>query len=113
MYPVDFEIAEPERQNRWTVAFRAILVIPALFLSSAIGGGSAAVCRASGKLESLVGAEHSQLAKQNTTAPLTPIRIQQESIVAACCLRPHVEGNPALVRCGWGWQDQSAPGRAR
>ena len=39
-YPVDFEIAEPERQYRWTVAFRAILVLPALLMSSAIGGAA-------------------------------------------------------------------------
>src|ERR671930_1110130 len=31
-YPIDLEIAPPERQNRWTVAFRLILAIPALVL---------------------------------------------------------------------------------
>src|SRR5262249_2453640 len=33
-YPVDLHFAEPERQNRWTVLFRAILVIPAFFVLS-------------------------------------------------------------------------------
>jgi hypothetical protein len=32
-YPIDLEVDPPERQNRWTVAFRLILAIPALFLS--------------------------------------------------------------------------------
>jgi len=32
-YPVDLEIAPPERQNRWTVFFRGILVIPAYILA--------------------------------------------------------------------------------
>ena len=31
-YPVDLHVAEPERQNRWTVLFRAILVIPAFIV---------------------------------------------------------------------------------
>ena len=31
-YPVDLEIAPPERQNRWTVFFRGILAIPAYLL---------------------------------------------------------------------------------
>lgn len=33
-YPVDLEIDPPRRQNRWTVFFRGILAIPALFLSN-------------------------------------------------------------------------------
>src|SRR5947207_6287210 len=33
-YPVDLEIDPPQRQNRWTVFFRGILAIPALFLSN-------------------------------------------------------------------------------
>jgi hypothetical protein len=37
-YPVDVEIAPPERQNRLTVAFRLILVIPALLLGAALLG---------------------------------------------------------------------------
>jgi hypothetical protein len=37
-YPVDFEIEEPERQNRWTIAFRGILALPALLVASALGG---------------------------------------------------------------------------
>ena len=37
-YPVDIEIGEPERQGRWTIAFRGLLGIPALMLSSAVGG---------------------------------------------------------------------------
>jgi hypothetical protein len=32
-YPVDLRVAGPQRQNRWTVAFRSILVIPALILT--------------------------------------------------------------------------------
>jgi len=31
-YPIDLEIDPPQRQNRWTVFFRGILAIPALFL---------------------------------------------------------------------------------
>ena len=42
-YPIDVEIDPPERQNRWGVAFRLILALPALILSGAIigapGGG--------------------------------------------------------------------------
>ncbi len=37
-YPVDIGIAPPERHNRWSVAFRAILALPALLLAGAIGG---------------------------------------------------------------------------
>jgi Domain of unknown function (DUF4389) len=33
-YPIDLEIDPPRRQNRWTVFFRGILAIPALFLSN-------------------------------------------------------------------------------
>jgi uncharacterized protein DUF4389 len=33
-YPIDLEVDPPERQNRWTVFFRGILAIPALFLSN-------------------------------------------------------------------------------
>ena len=36
-YPVDVEIAPPERQSRWTIAFRGILALPALLLGGAIG----------------------------------------------------------------------------
>lgn len=39
-YPVDVELPAPERQNRWTVAFRIVLVLPALLLASALGFGS-------------------------------------------------------------------------
>ena len=31
-YPVDVEIAPPARQNRWSVAFRGVLGLPALVL---------------------------------------------------------------------------------
>jgi Domain of unknown function (DUF4389) len=37
-YPVDVEIAPPERQRRPTVAFRLILVIPALLLTASLLG---------------------------------------------------------------------------
>jgi Domain of unknown function (DUF4389) len=33
-YPIDLEIDPPERQNRWTVFFRIILAIPALFVTN-------------------------------------------------------------------------------
>src|SRR5207248_6912222 len=36
-YPVEVEIAPRERQRRWGVAFRLILVIPAFILQSALG----------------------------------------------------------------------------
>ena len=35
-YPIDVEFAPPRPQNRWTVAFRLILVIPALLLAGAL-----------------------------------------------------------------------------
>jgi hypothetical protein len=37
-YPVDVELAAPERQPRLTVAFRLILIIPALLLAAALLG---------------------------------------------------------------------------
>jgi len=42
-YPIDLDIDPPARQNRWTVAFRFILVIPAMLLVTAlVGSGSSA-----------------------------------------------------------------------
>jgi hypothetical protein len=41
-YPIDVEIAPPERQNRWTTGFRVILAIPVLFMLGGLvglGGG--------------------------------------------------------------------------
>jgi hypothetical protein len=38
-YEVDVEFDPPERQNRWTVAFRIILAVPAIALSSVLGSG--------------------------------------------------------------------------
>lgn len=38
-YPVDVTIPPPVRQSRWTVAFRGILLLPALLLATAIVGG--------------------------------------------------------------------------
>jgi hypothetical protein len=32
-YPIDLEVAPPEPQNRWTVAFRLILAIPAMLVT--------------------------------------------------------------------------------
>lgn len=32
-YPIDLEVAPPEVQNRWTVAFRLILAIPAMIVA--------------------------------------------------------------------------------
>lgn len=40
-YPVDVEIAAPRRQNRWTVAFRIVLALPAALLAGALMSGSA------------------------------------------------------------------------
>lgn len=40
-YPIDLEIDPPRRQNRWTVAFRLVLAVPALILLSAFVGPSA------------------------------------------------------------------------
>jgi hypothetical protein len=39
-YAVDLEIDPPRRQNRWTVAFRAVLALPALLLATVLGGSS-------------------------------------------------------------------------
>ncbi len=38
-YPVDVEIDGPAPQNRWKVAFRLILVLPALVLAAVLAGG--------------------------------------------------------------------------
>ena len=37
-YPIELHIAEREKQNRWTVAFRLVLAFPALLLGSVFGG---------------------------------------------------------------------------
>jgi ABC-type multidrug transport system fused ATPase/permease subunit len=37
-YPVDLHIDPPERQNRWTIAFRSVLAFPAIVVDSALGG---------------------------------------------------------------------------
>jgi hypothetical protein len=40
-YPVDVELpADPQRQNRWTIAFRIFLALPALVLASVLGWGA-------------------------------------------------------------------------
>jgi hypothetical protein len=36
-YPIDLEVDPPQRQNRWTVAFRVILAIPAFIVSGIFG----------------------------------------------------------------------------
>jgi hypothetical protein len=36
-YPIDVEVPEQRRQNRWTVGFRIVLAIPAVLLGSALG----------------------------------------------------------------------------
>jgi hypothetical protein len=36
-YPIDVEIDEPTRQNRWKTVFRALLAVPAIALSSTLG----------------------------------------------------------------------------
>lgn len=38
-YPIDVEFAPPQRQNRWIVGFRVVLVIPALVVYTALTGG--------------------------------------------------------------------------
>lgn len=40
-YAVDVEIAGPRRQNRWTVAFRVVLAIPAMLLAGALSSSGA------------------------------------------------------------------------
>jgi hypothetical protein len=37
-YPVELHIAAPERQNRWTIAFRSPLVFPAVAVEAALSG---------------------------------------------------------------------------
>jgi hypothetical protein len=40
-YPIDLEIDPPQPQNRWSIAFRLILALPALFLAGLlVGSGS-------------------------------------------------------------------------
>lgn len=39
-YPIDLEIDPPDRQNRWSVAFRLILVVPALLLAAVLLGSA-------------------------------------------------------------------------
>jgi len=38
-YPVDVELPEPTRQNRWTIGFRIVLWLPAGILAGALVGG--------------------------------------------------------------------------
>jgi hypothetical protein len=38
-YPIDLEIAPPERQSRWSGFFRLLLAVPALVLAAVLGGG--------------------------------------------------------------------------
>jgi hypothetical protein len=40
-YPVDLDLPEPERQNRWTAAFRLVLAIPALVLAGTLASFTA------------------------------------------------------------------------
>ncbi|HWG09379.1 MAG TPA: DUF4389 domain-containing protein [Solirubrobacteraceae bacterium] len=37
-YPIDLEIAPPAPQNRWTVGFRGVLMLPALLIAAALNG---------------------------------------------------------------------------
>lgn len=39
-YPIDIELPATTRQNRWTVAFRIILVIPAFLIASSLGAAA-------------------------------------------------------------------------
>lgn len=36
-YPIELRVAEPERQNRWSVLFRLVLAVPALLIASVYG----------------------------------------------------------------------------
>ncbi len=36
-YPLDLELAEPERQSRWTILFRPVLAIPAVVFAGVLG----------------------------------------------------------------------------
>jgi Domain of unknown function (DUF4389) len=38
-YPLDLELPEPGRQNRWKTGFRIVLAIPAILVASALGYG--------------------------------------------------------------------------
>jgi hypothetical protein len=52
-YPVDLEIEPPVAQDRWTVAFRAVLALPALVLTAVLVGSGSFVFdsfRSSGRL---------------------------------------------------------------
>ena len=42
-YAIDLEIDPPARQNRWTVAFRAVLVLPALAILTVLAGSGSSV----------------------------------------------------------------------
>jgi Domain of unknown function (DUF4389) len=37
-YPLDLEVEGPQRQNRWKTGFRIVLAIPALLVTTALGG---------------------------------------------------------------------------
>jgi Domain of unknown function (DUF4389) len=37
MYPIDLELAAPERQKRWTILFRLVLAIPAFIFAGVLG----------------------------------------------------------------------------
>lgn len=39
-YPIDLEIDPPARQNRWSVAFRLVLAVPALLLATVLLGST-------------------------------------------------------------------------
>ncbi|MET0558164.1 MAG: DUF4389 domain-containing protein [Solirubrobacterales bacterium] len=54
-YAIDVEIDPPRRQNRWTVAFRLILAVPAFALLSVLAGsGNPASARSTGQFASLL-----------------------------------------------------------
>jgi hypothetical protein len=42
-YPIDVEFDPPVRQNRWTVAFRGILAVPAMLLATVLAGSGSNV----------------------------------------------------------------------
>jgi hypothetical protein len=48
-YPIDVEIDPPARQNRWTVGFRLVLVVPALILLGAFFGSGGSYASSEGE----------------------------------------------------------------
>jgi Domain of unknown function (DUF4389) len=55
-YPIDVELPEPARQNRWKTGFRALLALPAAIVAGALGTGfSLSVSSSSGTYGASIG----------------------------------------------------------